>query len=511
MAIETIDVDPTSTGTPKPVAADRIGTDYYQVVKLAVGADGSMRLIEDADGMPVKVASLPLPTGASSEATLALMKTATDSILTASAAIQAAVDALNTKTTIVNTGNIGGTVNANISGAVSQSGAWSVAVNNFPATQPVSFTWAGLTDAQLRASPVPVSLASTTITGTVGVTGTFWQATQPVSAAALPLPAGASTEATLTALNGKFSALGQQTMAASTSVVIASNQSSIPTVENALILTGASAQTAVVNNILENPSGATGTTVDNYRAMSVQVVSTATAGTFIFEQSNTGAAGDWVALPVFNAALSTAVPITAAITATASSIIYTFPLRCRFVRLRIVTLLTGGSVQAFSRVSSEPWTPTAALVASNTAANLLAQVSGTITTNNAAGTNAIGDVGIQLRANATGASSTLKIVSAATTNATIVKASAGRVVGYQLQNTTASVVYVKLHNQATTPTAGASVFLPIAIPANGKAEFASEAGIAFTTGIGLTTVTGAADADATAVALNAIVGSIQFA
>lgn len=38
----------------------------------------------------------------------------------------------------------------------------------YQATQPVSFTWAGLTDAQLRASAVAVS-------------GTFWQAIQPVS------------------------------------------------------------------------------------------------------------------------------------------------------------------------------------------------------------------------------------------------------------------------------------------------------------------------------------------
>lgn len=71
-------------------------------------------------------------------------------------------------------------------------------------TVPVSGTLAvnvGLTDAQLRASAVPVSLASTTISGSVAVTGTFWQATQPVSAAALPLPAGASTSALQTTGN----------------------------------------------------------------------------------------------------------------------------------------------------------------------------------------------------------------------------------------------------------------------------------------------------------------------
>ncbi len=48
----------------------------------------------------------------------------------------------------------------------------------FQATQPVS---GPLTDTQLRASTVPVSLTSTTVTGSVAVTGTFWQATQPVS------------------------------------------------------------------------------------------------------------------------------------------------------------------------------------------------------------------------------------------------------------------------------------------------------------------------------------------
>lgn len=36
------------------------------------------------------------------------------------------------------------------------------------------------------------------------VSGTFWQATQPISASALPLPAGAATETTLSTLNGKI-------------------------------------------------------------------------------------------------------------------------------------------------------------------------------------------------------------------------------------------------------------------------------------------------------------------
>lgn len=48
---------------------------------------------------------------------------------------------------------------------------------------------------------VPVSIATVP---THGVTGTFWQATQPVSLVSQPLPTGASTETTLSALNIKI-------------------------------------------------------------------------------------------------------------------------------------------------------------------------------------------------------------------------------------------------------------------------------------------------------------------
>jgi hypothetical protein len=63
----------------------------------------------------------------------------------------------------------------------------------------------GLTNTELRATPVPVSGTVTANAGTgpfpisdnggsLTVDGTFWQATQPVSAASLPLPAGAATD-----------------------------------------------------------------------------------------------------------------------------------------------------------------------------------------------------------------------------------------------------------------------------------------------------------------------------
>ena len=171
---------------------------------------------------------------------------------------------------------------------------------------------------------------------------------------------GASTTTTFN-LNCAYGSLGD-----------ADSAGTQPVTELPLVLTGAAAQTATVNNILTPAAGTAGLSVAGYRSASVQVVSTGTGGTFIFEQSNTGgaAANEWRPLPVFNAELVNGTPITAAITATASQIIYTFAVRAVFLRLRIATTITGGSIRAFSRISTEPWTAAAQLVASNTAGNM---------------------------------------------------------------------------------------------------------------------------------------------
>lgn len=135
-------------------------------------------------------------------------------------------------------------------------------------------------------------------------------------------------------------------------------------------------------------------------------------------------------------------------------------------------------------------------------------VSGTVTL--AAGANLIGDVGLQVRASAVGAASIHHIVSAATTNVAQIKATAGRVMGYCLSNTTTTWRYVKLHNVAAA-TAGAGVVMTIGIPPNSKAQNVTTTGIAFATAISRSIVAGAADADATAIAATDVVGDIFFA
>jgi hypothetical protein len=135
-----------------------------------------------------------------------------------------------------------------------------------------------------------------------------------------------------------------------------------------LVITGQSAQTATVNNIIPATAGSTGTSTAQFSFGSIQVISTGTSGTFIFEFAN--ADGNYQTMPVYNNALLTGTPITVAITATSSNLIYYFPITTNFIRLRINTTIAGGSIQALTRLSAYSPSPNITTVAQPTAANL---------------------------------------------------------------------------------------------------------------------------------------------
>lgn len=100
-----------------------------------------------------------------------------------------------------------------------------------------------------------------------------------------------------------------------------------------------------------------------------------------------------------------------------------------------------------------------------------------------------------------------KLVSAATTNATSVKGSAGQVYTVTASNTNAAVRYLKLYNKATAPTVGTDTPVQtIALPPSGAnpPQLGSPVGLSFSTGIAFALTTGAADSDTAAVAANEI-------
>lgn len=97
------------------------------------------------------------------------------------------------------------------------------------------------------------------------------------------------------------------------------------------------------------------------------------------------------------------------------------------------------------------------------------------------------------------------INSAATTNATSVKASAGTVFNIVATNTNAAARYLKFYNKASAPTVGTDVpVLTITLPASQSVTISPHQGIRFGSGIALATTTGAADSDTGAVAANEI-------
>jgi hypothetical protein len=118
-----------------------------------------------------------------------------------------------------------------------------------------------------------------------------------------------------------------------------------------------------------------------------------------------------------------------------------------------------------------------------------------------AGAAQIGTVGVTPQTSG-GFATPFHLISAGSTNATNVKASAGQLFGWYIRNFSTGDRKVAFHNTAGTPTAGAGVVFTINLPAGAGANIFNDIGIPFATGIAITTVTGAADTDATAVTAN---------
>lgn len=131
--------------------------------------------------------------------------------------------------------------------------------------------------------PLPVS-----ISGTLPVSGTFWQATQPISAAALPLPTGAATEATLAAFSAKLPASTGAKAASGSLSIVPATSTDFPITAAALPLpTGAATsakqdtQTAAIDNLASAKRWFPITPADSNLATVPDVIYVGGAGTVV--------------------------------------------------------------------------------------------------------------------------------------------------------------------------------------------------------------------------------------
>ncbi|RWI06793.1 MAG: hypothetical protein EOQ89_03425 [Mesorhizobium sp.] len=144
------------------------------------------------------------------------------------------------------------------------------------------------------------------------------------------------------------------------------------------------------------------------------------------------------------------------------------------------------------------------------------QVPVTVTTLPAliAGTALIGAVASQAVTSPVSGTLTHKLIAAATTNATLVKTAASKLIGGYLFNSSAAVKYFKLFNKATAPVPGTDTpVLTFAIPAGGGlplASILSDTGHSFTLGLGYSITGLPADLDNTAVAAGDVIVNLLY-
>lgn len=100
-----------------------------------------------------------------------------------------------------------------------------------------------------------------------------------------------------------------------------------------------------------------------------------------------------------------------------------------------------------------------------------------------AGTAAMGDVGVQYRANATGAGTVTNVNCPATAIGQAIKGSAGRLLAFRLVNTNAQPRWLKIFNATAVTPGTTSALTEIALPTNQPVLFSMEGGMAFVTGI----------------------------
>lgn len=353
----------------------------------------------------------------------------------------------------------------------------------------------GLTDAELRATPVSVS-------------GTFWQATQPISGTvtantgltqpltdaqlrASAVPVSCSDLATL------VDALHQEDTPHTSGhygqlMLGIRSDSDAPTADNGdytvlkldeegrlKVASKPASYSATVGNV----TSATSTVPMNCERFSnlmIHCTGTFSAVNVTFEgslNSTNGTNGNWFSVQAIRSNSNTIETTTGNLSAAPA---YAWELSVnalKYFRIRATAWTSGTQVWTMipGTYATEP-IPGAQVSATQ-------PVSGTVTATNTTPTP-------------------LNTSSAATTNPILVKGSAGTLFNVSASNTGAGIAYLKFYNKATAPTVGTDVpVLTIPIPASGVISVPfGTLGHRFATGIGIGITGGAADNDTTAVA-----------
>lgn len=268
-------------------------------------------------------------------------------------------------------------------------------------------------------------------------------------------------------------------------------------------------------NLLASTQTTSATDAIGYRSLAVQVEGIAiTSVTATFEGSNDNT--NFVSIPMYDRSSPTTAPSAApALSGSPMHKFFDGPITFRYVRYRF-TAITGTSVQAFTKFSTVPFVPSTYQIAaaSNWSSNI-AQING-VTPLMGNGITGTGSPRVTIASDGTansnpwlvtlvpsagqGASTTHHLISAATTNATAVKGSAGTINGGVICNSNAAARFFKLYNKATAPTVGTDTpIMTLLLPPGASTLLPCGQGLRCSTGIAYALTTGIAVADTAAV------------
>ena len=442
----------TLPGTGSVVEAVEVGGALRQVVQVA----------NLPATQPVTVDVLPLPTGAATETTIA-------ALLTAANAIKAAAETLAGRT--INTSSIGGTV----------------AVSNFPAAEPITGTVAvsnmvaqgltdtqlraaavpvtvenmsaGLTDAQLRAAPVPVAVAIVKNTDTPFSNG---------DPGLLMLAKRRDSDTTSVSADGDYTTLNMdETGRLKVSTLPGSTSPATGSIT-------ASAQTLFINT--ERASNLT-----------ITMVATTLVGhnaTFEYSNNSTnGTDGNWYGVQVVRSNANTVETTTGVLAATP---VYGWEASVngyKWFRVR-ATAHTSGTASYILQPGAYATEPIPA-----------AQVTATQPVSVTAGT-----------VNPVVPATPYFLNSAATTNGALILTGTSNVSSFYATNEGATAAYIKLYNKATAPTVGTDVpemTIPVPAAVSGVPGVATIPigfhGFRFALGLGIAITRNAVHTDTTAI------------
>lgn len=440
--------------------ADTVETQAVAVINPTTGTP----LLPDGDGaMPVTMQSLPLPSGAATQTTLAALNVI-------AAAVQAAVEAINGKTTAINTGAIAGTV--------------ALDAPTLAALESITASTGGLTDAQLRAAALPVSAAD------------------------LPLPTGAATEATLATLAGAVGSHdavavdGRQGMVmlakrrdSDGAAMVADGDLAFLSVDEQQRLKVSTQPASYVVGLGSITANAQTVVLNVERASNVTINMVATTlvghnATFEYSHNSTnGSDGNWYGVQAVRSNANTVETATGVLAATPA---YGWELSVnayKWVRVR-ATAHTSGTAAYVITPGAYATEPIPAVQVTGTQ-----PVSGTVTATVTAGT-----------VNPVVPATPYILNSAATTNEVLILTGTSGLQCFYATNTGATAAFVKLYNKATAPisTDVPAMILPVPAAVSGVPGVCTLpigfSGFRFALGLGIRITGAVADTDTTAVA-----------